>query len=150
MEEIKEQLLAQCSRFVEGKLRTVREIISSNQIALRSETKSSAGDKHETGRAMIQLEIEKASVQFLEIKQMKEVLDRIHYQTESERAKLGSLVFTSRGIYYLSISAGILEFNGTSYLAVSLSSPIGQKMLGSVKGDLYNFNGNDIKIEKIV
>ena len=115
MEEIKEQLLAQCNRFVEEKLRTVREIISSNQIALRSETKSSAGDKHETGRAMIQLEIEKASVQFLEIKQMKEVLDRIHYQTESETAKLGSLVFTSRGIYYLSISAGILEFNGTSH-----------------------------------
>ncbi len=42
-----------------------------NKKALFSETKSSAGDKHETGRAMLQLEMEKTSQQLAVINQMK-------------------------------------------------------------------------------
>jgi hypothetical protein len=69
--DIKEVLLKQCALIVNNRLETVEKIISSNQKALQSETKSSAGDKHETGRAMLQLEIEKASQQFIAIQEMK-------------------------------------------------------------------------------
>ena len=64
---------------------TVEEIISSNQKALHSETKSSAGDKHETGRAMLQLEMEKASQQLEGISQMNEILSKIDFSEESKR-----------------------------------------------------------------
>ena len=56
---IKEELLKKCHQFVNNRLQNIEETISSNQTALQSETKSSAGDKHETGRAMLQLEMEK-------------------------------------------------------------------------------------------
>ena len=70
---------------------TVEQIISSNQKALQSETKSSAGDKHETGRAMLQLEIEKASQQFKAIRDMRTVLAKIDLVKESKTAHLGSV-----------------------------------------------------------
>jgi len=63
MIEHKEILFNTCVEFVNKRAKTVASIIRSNQKALTSETKSSAGDKHETGRAMLQLEMEKASLQ---------------------------------------------------------------------------------------
>ena len=77
MKNIKEEILLNCKKFVTDKLEIVNQIIISNQNALQSETKSSAGDKHETGRAMLQLEMEKASQQFSVISNMNEVLQRI-------------------------------------------------------------------------
>ena len=64
---LKEVLFQQCEDFVNTRLQTIQTIISSHQEALRSETKSSAEDKHETGRAMLQLEMEKAGQQLAAI-----------------------------------------------------------------------------------
>jgi len=44
--KIKEALFNQCQSFVNKRLQTVEAVLSSNQKALQSETKSSAGDKH--------------------------------------------------------------------------------------------------------
>ena len=55
----KQKLFNACKEFVQDKLSTIEKTIQSNKSALNSETKSSAGDKHETGRAMLQLEMEK-------------------------------------------------------------------------------------------
>lgn len=140
------ELFKQCQEFVNNRLQTVEEIISSNQKALQSETKSSAGDKHETGRAMLQLEMEKASQQLEGIQQMKTVLSKINFSNSSETAHLGSIVKTSSGNYFLSISAGKLIIENTTYYAVSVSSPIGKILLGKKENDLYNFNGKENKI----
>ena len=75
--KIKEALFSQCESFVNKRLQTVEAVLSSNQKALQSETKSSAGDKHETGRAMLQLEMEKAGQQLVGITQMQVVLSKI-------------------------------------------------------------------------
>ena len=66
-----------CKTYVDKRLETIEEIISSNQKALQSETKSSAGDKHETARAMLQLEMEKAGQQLASISQMRLILAKI-------------------------------------------------------------------------
>lgn len=135
---IKQQLLNACSAYVQVRARTVDEIISSNQKALSSETKSSAGDKHETGRAMLQLEMEKASQQLAGIHQMKIVLSRVNLEP-SAFVKLGSLVITNHGSFFLAISAGEILVDTTPYFAVSPSSPIGKLLLGKKAGDTVNF-----------
>src|SRR5210317_1024531 len=101
---IKEELLKKCHQFVNNRLQNIEETISSNQTALQSETKSSAGDKHETGRAILQLEMEKAGQQLANIQQMKETLAKIDVTNKSTNAHLGSLVKTNTGNYFLSIS----------------------------------------------
>jgi len=146
MVELKAVLIDNCESFVSERMKTITEIISSNQDALQSETKSSAGDKHETGRAMLQLEMEKASSQLESVNKMKETLGKITFHAVSDVSKLGSLVITSSGNYFLAISLGKIEVNNVVYYAVSLSSPIGKKLFGTKRGDSVDFNGRQIKI----
>ncbi|MEE3999977.1 3-oxoacyl-ACP synthase [Tenacibaculum sp. FZY0031] len=147
---IKEELYKQCELYVNKRLQTVEETISSHQKALLSETKSSAGDKHETGRAMLQLEMEKAGQQLSGIAQMKETLAKINTKTTSKTAHLGSVVITTSTInYFISVSVGLLTFANKKYFAISSSSPIGKLILGKKEGESFEFNGVKNTIKKI-
>lgn len=147
---IKETLFKACETFVNERLQNVKQTISSNQKALQSETKSSAGDKHETGRAMLQLEMEKASQQLAGIAAMKAVLNKIDISKQNNTAHLGSIIYTEKATYFLAISAGQIKVENTVYFAVSISSPIGKILLGKQKNENVVFNGNTIRILKIV
>lgn len=149
MDEIKNELIIKCKDFVDERMKTIHEIISSNQNALQSETKSSAGDKHETGRAMLQLEMEKASLQLESVDQMKETLGKINFHYKSEIARLGSLVITSLGNYFLAISIGEIKVQNKIYFGVSLSSPIGKILLGAEENKEIVFNGKQMIIKQI-
>lgn len=146
---IKEELYKQCKAYINKRLATIEEIISSNQKALQTETKSSAGDKHETGRAMLQLEMEKAGQQLHGVSKMKETLSKINYKSNSEIAHLGSVVKTTKASFYLSISAGQLTVQDKIYFAVSISSPIGSILLGKKGGDTFTFNNSPQIIKEI-
>jgi hypothetical protein len=148
--KIKEALFEQCEVFVNKRLYNIENVISSNQKALQSETKSSAGDKHETGRAMLQLEMEKAGQQLAGIIQLKEILAKIDISKTSKNACLGSLILTEKVCYFLSISAGQLVVEGKVYFAISVSSPIGKLLLGKQEKEVISFNGNAIVINEIV
>ena len=148
--KIKEVLFKECQNFVNKRLQTVEEIISSNQKALQSETKSSAGDKHETGRAMLQLEMEKAGQQLAGISQMKLILAKINILKKSEDAHLGSVVETGFANYFLSISTGKIKVENKIYFAISVSSPIGKLLLGKKVNEEFTFNGKTFKVKKII
>ena len=148
--KIKEALFEQCEVFVNKRLYNIENVISSNQKALQSETKSSAGDKHETGRAMLQLEMEKAGQQLAGITQMKVVLSKIDILKKSKNACLGSVIITAKVSYFLSISAGQLVVADKSYFAISVSSPMGKLLLGKQEKEVISFNGKTIEIIGIV
>jgi hypothetical protein len=148
--KIKEALFSQCKSFVNNRLQTVEAVLSSNQKALQSETKSSAGDKHETGRAMLQLEMEKAGQQLVGITQMKVVLSKIDVLKSSKNACLGSIIITDKVQYFLSLSAGQLWVADKSYFAISVSSPMGKLLLGKQEKEVISFNGKTIEIIGIV
>jgi transcription elongation GreA/GreB family factor len=146
MDNIKEELYMICKKIVKEKLTNVSKIITSNQNALRTETKSSAGDKHETGRAMMHLEMEKASRQFNSINKMQIVLQKIPHVNNSQTISLGSVVYTSFQNYYLSISVGEVKVMDQKFYCISTLSPIGKELLGKQKGDTLKFNGSHIEI----
>jgi len=137
---IKKKLYEACVFFVEEKHNTVSTSIESCKKALFSETKSSAGDKHETGRSMLQLEMEKASQQLTVINQMRKVLNKITFENSTDCICLGSLVFTNKSNYYLAISAGKITVDNEICFAVSTNSPIGKQLLGKAVGDSISFN----------
>lgn len=147
--DVKIELLKQCTEFVNKRLQTVEEIIKSNQKALNSETKSSAGDKHEIGRAMLQLEMEKAGQQVAGIIIMKTILSKIDISKTTKKAHLGSVIYTTSVNYFLSISAGKLVIDDVIFFAISVSSPIGKKLLGKEVNDDFTFNGKKITILKL-
>mgnify|MGYP001827556230 FL=1 len=90
----KQHLYDQCFTFVEYKLNTIQKAILELQESLTTETKSSAGDKHETGRAMLQLEREKIGQQLAETQKLKEILSKINVTKHSRVVALGSIIYT--------------------------------------------------------
>ncbi len=148
--QLKKQLLEQCNLFVSTRLENIQKTINSNKKALQSETKSSAGDKHETGRAMLQLEMEKAGQQFASISEMKLTLEKINISKTSKNVCLGSLIKASNGNYFLATSVGKISIENENYFAISSHSPIGKLLFGKQQGDFIIWNSTKILITEIL
>ncbi|MBZ9652830.1 GreA/GreB family elongation factor [Psychroflexus montanilacus] len=147
---LKHDLYQQCLQLVDQRYQSIQRQIADLQNSLLSETKSSAGDKHETGRAMVQLEREKAGHQLAEINKLRTVLSQLTTDNTSSHVSLGSVVFTSKAHYFISVSLGALEVDGQTFYAISPSTPIGQLLMGKTPGDVVNFNGNSFVIQEVV
>ncbi|GAA0736884.1 3-oxoacyl-ACP synthase [Gaetbulibacter jejuensis] len=146
---IKQELYSQCLNFVENRIEAIKRNIEEIQQSLLSETKSSAGDKHETGRAMIQLEREKAGEQLREAEALKEVLFKVNPLSTTLKITLGSVVYTSDLNYFIAISTGQIRINGIAFFAISPQTPIGQKLTGKRIGDEVVFRDKTFKINKV-
>jgi len=57
--ELKNKIVGICLAEIEKRIHTAKSAMESAEESARNETKSSAGDKFETGRAMMHLEKEK-------------------------------------------------------------------------------------------
>ncbi len=148
--ELKQLLFEKCSDYIEARFSTIQSSIEEIQESLSSETKSSAGDKHETGRAMLQLEREKAGQQLAEIENVKNALAQINIEKVSETIILGSLVYTSQYNYFIAISAGLLTIGTETFYAISPQTPIGQLLLGKRVGDRVDFRKQIIVVENVI
>lgn len=149
MKTIKEDLYNNCQKFVGDRLRLIQQRIASIQESLHSETKSSAGDKHETGRAMLQLEREKLGVQLAEVQKLQQILSKVDILYSSEVVRLGSVVETSEGNFFLSISIGEINMDKKSYYAIATNTPMGKLLIGKNVGDICSFNNKNFKIERV-
>lgn len=146
---IKQQLYNQCFEFVENRFLIVQKTINEIQESLLSETKSTAGDKHEIGRAMLQLEREKAGNQLSEIVKVKEALSKIDTSKSLKSIGLGSVVYTRQANYYIAVSAGQLKVENNLFYAISASTPIGQLLIGKTAGDTIIFRESSFKIIEV-
>ncbi len=146
---LKNALFNACLEFVDSRLNAITHTINEIQVSLTSETKSSAGDKHETGRAMLQLEREKAGNQLAEIKKTKEILFKIDVLKSISQVGLGSVVYTNKANYFIAISAGELTVNNTKFYAISAQTPIGKLLMGKAVNSKIKFRDDVFILEKI-
>jgi transcription elongation GreA/GreB family factor len=114
------------------------------------EEKSSAGDKYETGRAMAQIERDKAAQQLDEAQKLKSILNQINPEVRNNKVVQGSLVITKDNLFYLAISVGKVSIDGQYFLIVAPTSPIGQILLNSKNGDEFTFNKEVHVIKEIL
>jgi len=139
---LKKRLYNHCKKMIIEKLEELEQREKDLQIALTSENKSSVGDKHETGRAMIHLEREKLGQQIAESELNLQKLIPLKNHFGAEIISLGSVVHTDKGNYYLSISVKSCQINLKNYYCISCQSPIGKLLLGKKMDDQINFNEN--------
>lgn len=147
--EIKNELLQHCQIQVDNRYSKIKQTIADIEESLLEEAKSSSGDKHETGRAMLQIDRENAGKQLQEIEKVAQLLKKIDVKATSDYARLGSLVYTDRFTYFISLSIGTVTLGKTDYLCVALNSPVGLLISGKKKGDEFTLNGNSYKITGI-
>ncbi|WP_242691466.1 3-oxoacyl-ACP synthase [Desertivirga arenae] len=149
IQEIKNQLYQKCIVFATERISSLEQAITSAQEAAANDTKSSAGDKYETTREMMQQEISRNQAQLFEAKKLKHALDSINPLSRSKEVKNGSLVITSNGNFYISISAGQLKVGSDLYFAVSPASPVGKILVGLKSGDKATFKGKEFVIQEV-
>jgi hypothetical protein len=138
--ELKARLHALCLGNIDQRIETARQAIAISQEAANDETKNTAGDKYETGRAMAQLEIEKDMTQLAEAQKLRQALLQINPAKSFTTIQGGSLVFTNEGNFYIAVSAGQFVIDGQTFIAISSASPIGAKMIGLKQGDGFQWN----------
>ncbi|OUU01981.1 MAG: hypothetical protein CBB92_03170 [Flammeovirgaceae bacterium TMED32] len=139
-----------CLHLALTKIESLKSELMALQEASKQDTKSSAGDKYETGRSMITLEKEKLGIQLIEAYKLKKNLDLIDLGKSINKVSLGALVKESNNFYYFSANFGALDIADIKVFALSTLSPIGQAMLGKTKDRGYEFRGKKHDIQAIV
>lgn len=118
--------------------------------AIENESKSSAGDKHETGRAMIHLEQENAGRELEEALLQRNFLHQSEQVDDSDMVITGSLLFTGKIYIYISVAIGKIKVGENDVMVISPASPLGLKLSGKKKGDSVILNNNTFFIQEII
>ncbi len=150
MGDLKKELHQLCINHVRKIMEATELAIADAQKASTDDTKSSAGDKYETGREMMQQETNRNMAQLNEANKLLVVLNRVSTTGASMHSEPGSVIVTNNGNFYLAISAGILTLNSKTYFAVSPASPIGNLLSGKKAGDEFTLNNKRYQIESVV
>ena len=145
----KSHIISEINQLIDTKISALQERFDDLNEDLTSDHKSSAGDKHETGRAMTQLEQEKLSNQLSQFSIQKETISKLG-QDSTDKVQLGSIVKTDKAIFFVSIGLGKITIDKQDLFCISTSSPIGQLILNLKAGDSYTFNGITNKIITII
>jgi transcription elongation GreA/GreB family factor len=149
MQNIKLNLLTQCQVILSNKEDLLLKQMAELSEALLSEQKSSAGDKHETARAMLQLEQEQLSKQLSEIQTLIKDLNGINYLAPTTKVISGSLVKTNQGYFIVGVAIGKIKQNNIEAFIISAQSPIGKFLMNKSVKDAFDFNGKKYVIEEI-
>lgn len=136
-----------CRKLLEQKLTEIRNELEQLQLDLTSESKSTAGDKHETGRAMIHLEVEKCVGRIKEAENMLAAWDRIDFNRSYDSVQPGALVQTDNGLFLISVPFGRIEFSGESLYLISPASPLGKRMDQKSGHEVIDLNDKKFAIE---
>lgn len=138
-----------CLEFASEKVNSLEAELASMRQAVQSESKSTAGDKHETGRAMIHLEQEKLHQQLAEAQQLLAELEQIRPEQTCETVQKGALVQTDRTTFYVAVGLGKVNLEGQDIFVVSSQSPIGKQMLGKRLGERFHMNTTEYVITSV-
>ncbi|MDX1721081.1 MAG: transcription elongation factor [Salegentibacter mishustinae] len=149
MNSIKKRLYKACEAYVEERIKRIEDAMAGLESDLENETKSSAGDKYETGREMINLEINKLAEQLQQFKNLRNTLNVAKSRTNNGFAQLGTAVKTNMANYFIAIPADRIIVDGEEYFAIGTNSPIAQLLLHKKAGEEITFNGKSAEIFEV-
>ncbi len=148
--KIKKQILDKIIAIIDERIESTKLAIASAKESRDNETKCSSGDKYETGRTMMNFELEKTRVLLNKTLSIKNDLLQIDLHKKHDKVTFGSLVFTSNGNYFISIAIGKIEVANETFYSISLASPMGKLLNNKEKNDIFSFQNREITILKIV
>lgn len=146
---IKQQLYEACSQQLQKRLEQLETRFADLDQALSQETKSSVGDKYETGRAMIHLEKDKLQQQKAVLLQQQQQLAAIDPDQITAIGGLGSVVKTNQQYFFLAVGLGKLAIEEGTYYALTGASPVGQLLLGKKAGEQFEFRGKAYEVLEV-
>ncbi|MFN3382049.1 MAG: transcription elongation factor [Runella zeae] len=146
---MKLELLQILKNQLDTRMQAAYDAMQSAQDSANEETKSSAGDKYETARAMAQIERDRHAQLYEQLRQERAVLERIDPSFHFERVGLGALVHSSLGDFLIAVSVGVVTVSGQKIIVVSPQSPLGASLMGKQVGDTFLFQQKKAVIQNI-
>lgn len=140
---------AACIQHLNAKITELQDQLENLRNDAAGESKSSAGDKHETARAMAQLEQEQLGRQLKEQEHMLATLLTIEDMATPKTVQLGSLVKTNKGYFYLATALGKLMVETETVYVLSAQSPLGKSLMGKAVDEQFTVNTVLYSIELI-
>ena len=135
---------------IQDKIQLFQNNLNELKDRISNETKSTAGDKHETALAMLQIEQENTNQQLKEALNQKALFGKMDPTFFTSKIINGSLIKTNKGYFFLSMALGKTIVDGIDVIALSPHSPLGQKIMGLKVNDTAEINGVHYIIESIV
>ena len=146
MISIKQSIKSEVLRQLVLKIEDISSAVASLAESRDANMKSSAGDKHETSRAKIQIEIDQLSRQLNHVQWQKNNLSNMDINQIHNVADVGSLIKTDKGYFLISIGWGRIQIRGEYYFVISVGSPIGRLLQNKKKGDSVQFRNTTYDI----
>ena len=143
------EILLKAKEILQSRQQDLLAMLDDLNEGLANDTKSSAGDKYETSRAMSQQEIDKVSVQLQEVKRQLALFPLLESKAASETIANGSLVSTDHALFFIGLPLGQLEIGDQLLFCISPTAPIAQQLLGKMKGDTYEMGGKMYGITEV-
>ena len=145
----KTELIKLINQKLSEKIQNFEKLIAETR-ASNNDTKSSMGDKYETGREMLQQEINNLQVQLNEVLKQQDFLktsfDKLRMTKKFDKAEKGAIVKTEKGLFFISVSLGEINFDNQKIICISPESPLAKAMNGKQKGDVFSLNNMSQKI----
>lgn len=150
MISFKQKIYNHYIQVINTKVHLLQQLLADLKESGSNETKSTAGDKHETALAMLQIEQANTREQLKEAVAQKTTLEKINPSISAIKIVNGSLVKTDRGYFFVSIASGKTVIDGITVMTISPQSPLGIKLMGLIAGDMVSVNNNSYYIQSIV
>ena len=136
-------------QMVNDKISLLRQVLADLKESGANETKSTAGDKHETALAMLQIEQANKREQLNQVIAQKIMVEKINPTIVAAMVVNGSLVKTDKGYLFVSVALGKAVVEGITVTALSPQSPLGKQLMGLKPKDSTIINNNSYYIESI-
>lgn len=146
---LKQTIYQYCLQVISNNIQALQLNLADLRQSAANETKSSAGDKYETARAMLHIEQENTHRQLTEALAQQTILQNINITAQPSRIALGSLVTTNQGLLFISVALGKLKIDNTTVIALSPQSPLGTQLLGLAAGQSVAINSKIYQIEGV-
>ncbi|WP_146941571.1 hypothetical protein [Chryseobacterium hagamense] len=143
----KSEILTVVKEKIADKIHKLETLIEETR-ASNNDTKSSMGDKYETGREMLQQEINNLQVQLNEVLKQQNFLNTI-LPKSCEKTEKGAVVTTEKGLFFISVSLGEIIVEGRKIICISPESPLAKAMNEKKEGELFSLNTISQKIMEI-
>lgn len=135
---------------IQDKITALENNLAAIKESISNETKSTAGDKYETARAMLHIEQGNMMQQLSNAFHQKNELNVIDIDNQSPVSKHGSLIFTSNGIFFIAIAYGSVQIANKTIIVLSAQSPLGKLFIGKRNQETVVFNNNNFLINEII
>ena len=147
--EIKQGLAKQSLELIALEIKGLEAQLDALQEANHNATKSSAGDKYETERELLNQSRGVLENQLHRLIRLESQIRGIKIVT-NERVEPGALVKLDTGIIWVSVAFGKVSYQEADYQLVSADAPLVQAIAGLGMGDSGHFRRNKVVIRELI